>query len=176
MKKQSNLRNLCLSAMFLAIAFVLPFFTGQIPQIGNMLCPMHFPVMLTGFICGAPWGAVVGFIAPLLRSLIVGSPELFPRAVIMAFELCTYGLLCGILYKVFPKKKGYIYLSLISSMLGGRLVWGALRFFFMGLGKSEFSLALFWSGGFVEAIPAIIIQLLLIPVIVMLVQKTKANE
>ena len=91
MKNQTNLRNLCLSAMFLALAFVLPFLTGQIPEIGNMLCPMHIPVLLCGFVCGSPWGFAVGLIAPILRSVTIGAPTLFPRAVAMAFELAAYG-------------------------------------------------------------------------------------
>ena len=175
MKNQSNLRNLCLSAMFLAMAFVLPFFTGQIPQIGNMLCPMHIPALLCGFICGGPWGAAVGFLAPLLRSFILGAPTLFPKAVAMAFELAAYGLFSGILYKALPKKKMYIYLSLVLSMVGGRLVWGAVQFLCMGLGKSEFSLAMFWAGAVVNAIPGIIIQLILIPLIIMLYEKTNRS-
>ena len=35
-----------LSALFLALALVLPFLTGQIPEVGSMLCPMHIPVLL----------------------------------------------------------------------------------------------------------------------------------
>ena len=52
MKAGKDTRKLTLSAMFMAIAFVLPFLTGQIPQIGSMLCPMHIPVLLCGFFCG----------------------------------------------------------------------------------------------------------------------------
>ena len=55
--KQKSLRRMILAAMFLALALVLPFFTGQIPQIGNALCPMHIPVLLCGFFCG-PWYAL----------------------------------------------------------------------------------------------------------------------
>ena len=65
--KNSNVKNLALSAMFIAIGQVLPFFTGQIPQIGNMLLPMHIPVLLCGLICGWKYGALVGFTTPLLR-------------------------------------------------------------------------------------------------------------
>ena len=32
--------RLTYSALYLAIGLVLPFLTGQIPQIGSMLCPM----------------------------------------------------------------------------------------------------------------------------------------
>lgn len=173
MKNQTNLRNLCLSAMFLALAFVLPFLTGQIPEIGNMLCPMHIPVLLCGFVCGGPWGFAVGLIAPILRSVTIGAPTLFPRAVAMAFELAAYGFFTGLFHKVLPKKKPYIYLSLVLSMIIGRLVWGAAQFCFMGLAHTEFSLAKFWAGAVTEAIPGIILQLAVIPVFVMMLKKSK---
>ena len=173
MKRQNNLVNLALAAMFLALAFVMPFLTGQIQQIGNMLCPMHIPVILCGFVCGGPWGLAVGFIAPLLRSVALGMPPMYPVAFAMAFELAAYGLLSGILYRVFPKKKGYIYLSLIISMIIGRFVWGAVQFACMGFDASEFGFAAFWAGAVVNAIPGIILQIVLIPVVVMLLEKTK---
>lgn len=47
MKK--NYKNMVLSALFLAIGIILPFITMQIPRIGNMLLPMHIPVILCGF-------------------------------------------------------------------------------------------------------------------------------
>lgn len=173
MKKQNNVVNLALSAMFLALAFVMPFMTGQIQQIGNMLCPMHIPVILCGFICGGPWGLLVGFIAPFLRSLVLGMPPMFPVAFAMAFELAAYGLLSGILYRAFPKKKGYIYCSLIISMISGRLVWGAVQFICMGLDASKFGLSAFWAGAVTNAIPGIILQVALIPVVIMLLEKTR---
>ena len=57
---------LCYAATFLALGLVLPFFTGQVPQIGNMLLPMHIPVLLCGLICGWQYGLVVGLVMPLL--------------------------------------------------------------------------------------------------------------
>lgn len=54
--------NLALAAMFLALGLVLPFATAQIQQIGNMLLPMHIPVLLCGLICGWQYGGLVGFI------------------------------------------------------------------------------------------------------------------
>lgn len=171
MKKQKSIQNLTLSAMFLALAFVLPFFTGQIPKIGAMLCPMHIPVILCGFVCGGPWGLVVGFAAPLLRSFIVGMPTLFPKAVAMAFELATYGLMSGILYKALPKKRGSIYLSLIISMIAGRLVWGFVQLCCVSFNVSAFGISAFWAGAVANAVPGIIIQLIFIPLIIMTVKK-----
>ncbi len=173
MKKQKSLINLALAAMFLALAFVMPFLTGQIQQIGNMLCPMHIPVILCGFICGGPWGLAVGFVAPLLRSFILGMPPMYPTAFAMACELAAYGLMSGVLYRAFPKKKGYIYCSLIVSMIIGRLAWGAVQFVCMGLDSSKFSLAAFWAGAVTNALPGIVLQIVLIPVVVMLLEKTK---
>ena len=173
MKKKNATLNLALSAMFLAMAFVMPFLTGQIPQIGSMLCPMHIPVILCGYICGAPWGLVVGAVAPLLRSLTLGMPPLFPVAFAMAFELAVYGFMSGLLYRVLPKKKINIYVSLILSMIAGRLVWGAVQFCCMGLDVTKFGFSAFWAGAVVNALPGIIIQLILIPVIIAVLEKTK---
>lgn len=173
MKKQNSLINLALSAVFLALAYVLPFFTGQIQQIGSMLCPMHIPVFLCGFVCGAPWGMAAGFIAPLLRSLTLGMPVLFPQAVAMAFELAVYGLVSGIMHRVFPRKKSCIYLSLLIAMIAGRLVWGLVQFLCMGLDPSQFSFASFWAGAVTNALPGIVLQIIIVPVAVMLIEKRK---
>ncbi len=171
MKNQMYVKKLSLSAMFLALAFLLPFLTGQIPQIGAMLCPMHIPVILCGFVCGGSWGLLVGAIAPLLRSLALGAPPLFPKALAMAFELAVYGLVSGFLYRKMKHQKLAIYLSLLVAMIAGRLLWGIVQFLFMGLGWSSFSFAAFWAGAVVNAIPGIIIQLVLIPVMVMALEK-----
>ncbi len=173
MKRKNSLVNLAFAAMFIALAFVMPFLTGQIQQIGNMLCPMHIPVILCGFICGGPWGLAVGFIAPFLRSVVMGMPPMYPVAFAMAFELAAYGFLSGVLYRVLPKKKGYIYCSLIFSMIAGRLVWGAVQFACMGFDASKFGFAAFWAGAVTNAIPGIILQIILIPVIVMISEKIK---
>lgn len=171
MKNKNGITNLALSAMFIALAFVLPFITGQIPQIGAMLCPMHIPVILCGFMCGAPWGLIVGFISPLLRSLTLGVPVLFPTAVAMAFELAAYGFLSGLLYRILPKNKVNIYLSLLISMIAGRLVWGLVQFICLGFDTENFGLAAFYTGAVAKAVPGIIIQILLIPVFVMVYEK-----
>lgn len=176
MKKRNTTLKLILSAMFLALSFVMPFITGQIPQVGAMLLPMHIPVILCGFICGAPWGLLVGVTAPLLRSFILGMPPLFPTAISMAFELATYGLLAGLLYRVLPKKKTNIYVSLVLSMVIGRLVWGMVQFCLMGFDLEKFPLSVFWSGAVVNALPGIIIQLVLIPILVVILEKSRITE
>lgn len=166
MKFQNNTHKLTLSAMFLTLAFVMPFLTGQIPQIGSMLCPMHIPVLLCGFFCGAPWGLCIGFIAPLLRSFVLGMPPMFPTAFCMAFELAAYGFVAGYLYKKLPKKKLFIYASLLGAMIIGRLIWGIVMFVCMGFDIAKFGLNAFLAGAFLNAVPGIILQIIFIPILV----------
>lgn len=159
------------AAMFLAIAMALPMITGQIPEIGEMLCPMHIPALLCGFMCGWPWGLAVGLIAPLLRSVIFGTPPMFPTAVAMTFELAAYGAVAGIMYKILPRKKWAIYAALITAMIIGRLVWGLARLALAGLANSEFTAALFLAGAVTTALPGIIMHIVLIPVLVMVMER-----
>lgn len=160
-----------LSALFLAIAYLLPFLTGQIPEVGSMLSPMHFPALLSGFLCGPLWGLAVGGIAPLFRSLTLGMPVLFPKAVAMALELATYGAVAGALHRVLPKKKGFVYISLVLSMLVGRGVYGVAMAVLLGLSGGSYTLAAFLASAFTGAIPGIVLQLVLIPPLVMLLER-----
>lgn len=176
MKTNKKTLNMVLAALFLAMAYAIPFLTGQIPEIGRMLCPMHIPVLLCGFICGWHWGLAVGAIAPILRSVTLGVPLLFPSAVCMAFELAAYGALAGLLHRVLPRKKLYIYCSLPAAMIGGRLVWGAAMFIAMGLRGEPFGFAAFLAGAVTNALPGILVQLALVPPLVMLLDRRKKTE
>ena len=173
MKRKNELLKMSLAALFLARAYVMPFLTGQIPEIGSMLCPMHLPVLLCGFICGWPWGLVVGLIAPIFRSLTLGMPPLFPTALCMAFELAAYGAVAGLMHKLLPKKKICIYCSLITAMIVGRLVWGVMMYICMGIRGGSFTLTAFLSGAIVNAVPGIIVQIILIPILVMVLDNPK---
>ena len=144
--KNNKILKMVLAALCLALAYVLPFLTGQIPEIGSMLCPMHLPVLLCGFVCGWQWGLIVGCVAPILRSLTLGMPPLFPTALCMAFELAAYGSIAGLMHKILPKKKPYIYCSLLIAMIGGRVVWGTVMFICLGISGGGFTFAAFLAG------------------------------
>ena len=165
-KANKNTLRLAYAALCLALCLVLPFLTGQIPQIGAMISPMHIPVLLCGFLCGWPYGLAVGFVAPLLRGAIFGMPALMPTGLAMAFELAAYGCLTGVLYRALPKKISNIYLSLVLAMVGGRLVWGVFRFILLGINGTEFSLAAWLAATVTGSIPGIILHIALIPLIV----------
>ena len=170
----SRLKNMVLTAFFIALALLLPFLTGQIPQIGSMLSPMHIPVLLCGFVCGWPWGLIAGLVSPILRSFIFGMPPLMPMALAMAFELAAYGAAAGLLYRLLHKKTLSIYISLIAAMLIGRVVWGLVSIpLYAMFTDRTFALAAFWAGGFINAWPGIVLQIVLVPVIVFALEKAK---
>ena len=171
--KKSSVRDLVTAALLLAVGLTLPFLTGQIPQVGNMLLPMHIPVLLCGFICGPWWGLAVGVVCPVLRSLILTMPPMFPKAIGMAVELGTYGAVSGALYRILRGKKGGIYITLFVSMLAGRILWGAARFL-MAVGTgSTFPMSAFIAGAVTEAIPGIILQIIAVPLLVMAAERKK---
>ena len=176
MSSKRKLESLILSGLFLALALLLPFLTGQLTQTGNALCPMHIPVLLCGFLCGPLYGMAVGFTAPFLRFLLFGMPPVLPIGLAMAFELAAYGLVSGVLYRLLPRKRPYIYVSLLAAMLTGRLVWGAVRVILYGLGRSAFGWAAFIAGAFTNAVPGIILQIVLVPVLVELLEKTRGGQ
>lgn len=173
MKVKKSIKNLTLSAIFMAVGIVLPFFTGQIPAIGNMLLPMHIPVFLCGLICGWQYGAAVGFILPLFRSLLFGAPLMFPTACAMALELMTYGLVAGLLYNRSRWQCVLsLYRSILIAMICGRVVWGAAQIIFLGIGGNIFTWEAFAAGAFLNAIPGIILQLVFIPAVMIALNKT----
>jgi riboflavin transporter FmnP len=169
-------RNLVLAGLFIAIGLILPFITGQIPEIGRQLLPMHIPVLIAGFVLGWKYGLVVGLIVPILRSLLFTMPHMFPTAVAMSFELAAYGCLTGLLYNAFPKKNGYIYATLILSMLGGRVIWGIVSLILYGFTETAFTWKAFMAGAFVNAIPGIIIQIIIIPILIMALERSNLIE
>ena len=169
----NHVKKLVYAAVCLALALYLPFLTGQIPEIGSMLSPMHIPALLCGFICGWQYGLAVGFIAPLLRHLLFSMPPM-PMALIFAFEFAAYGCIAALLYRALPKKIGYVYISLTGAMLGGRVVWGIGRFILAGINHTTFPFSAFLAGAFIDAVPSIILHIAIIPPVVIALKKAKA--
>ena len=167
------LRKMVLSAMFIAIGLILPFFTSQLPQIGSMLLPMHIPVLLCGLVCGWYYGAAVGLILPVTRFLLFGMPSLYPTALSMSVELCVYGLTIGLIYGLFRKQSPLrVYAAMIPAMLLGRLAWGGAQMALLGVQDMPFTWEAFLAGAFINAIPGIILQFLLIPSVMAILHYT----
>lgn len=179
---RTEVQTMVLAAMFLALGIVMPFLTGQIPGIGSRLLPMHIPVLICGFVCGWKYGLIVGFIVPILRSVMFGMPPMLPTGAGMAFELAAYGAATGLLYPWLENRsKGRcevvnVYITLIGAMLIGRIVWGLVSVLLYGLVGNMFSIAVFISGAFLNAVPGILLQLVVIPVMIVTLKRAKMME
>ena len=170
-------RKLCFAALLLALGWLLPLLTGQNRDLGNMLSLIHIPAYLAGFLLGPWYGLLLGFLIPLSRSVLFGMPVLYPRALCMAFEMAAYGGICGCLYGFLNTRKkikriANIYISIIPAMLFGRVVWGAGRAVCGLFASDAFTWSAFIAGGFVTAWPGMIVQLVLLPVLVVAMEKS----
>lgn len=175
--KNNVMKTMVLSAMFLSVGIVLPLLTMQIKEIGDTLLPMHIPVMLCGLICGPQYGLMVGLILPFVRGLLFSMPPLYPNAVWMSLELATYGFTIGLMYWHSKKHTmAYTYFCLLTSMVSGRIVWGIAKWILLGLKGKPFTMQAFITGGFIDAIPGIILQLILIPAIMGAVNRIKQSK
>ena len=160
------MKKIIYDAVFLTLGMVLPFLTGQIKEIGDSLLPMHLAVMRCGRTLGSKHGLLVGAVLPIFRAICFAMPPLYPNAVWMSLELATYGFAIGFVYSKMPKNKVYsVYASLILSMVCGRIVWGIAKAFLLGISGKAFTITMFVSGGIIDAIPGIILQLILIPIV-----------
>ena len=168
--------RLVLAALFLALGMILPFFTAQIPEIGSMLLPMHIPVLVCGFVCGWKYGLIVGLLTPLLRSMTFSMPPLFPSATAMAFEMAAYGAICGLTYERLPRGTKSVYASLLTAMVGGRIVWGIVQIPILGIAGKGFGWQAFVAGAFLNAVPGIILQIVMIPLIVIALERANVME
>lgn len=167
MNMSKHVRSMNVAAMFLALGLLLPMvfhFFG--PNAGSMFLPMHIPVLLCGFVCGPFYGALIGILTPLLSSTLTGMPMLMPIGVSMMFELMVYGLISGLLMKRYS-----IYPSLLIAMLSGRIASGIATMVLLSFAGKAYSLTIFLSAAFVTALPGILLQLLVVPMVVQVIKK-----
>jgi len=164
----SETKKITYSGLFLALAVLIPyiFHISGIP--GNVFLPMHIPVILCGFICGKKYGLIIGLISPLINTALVGMPVLYPIGISMVFELAAYGFFAGYLYKLFNKK---IILTLLSSMVIGRIIKGIVMYLITVPFGNIFVLKGFLTVIFITSIWGILIQIILIPIVIKIYNK-----
>lgn len=172
----TSTKKLSFASICLLCCFVLPMLTSHDPQITQMLCLMHFPVMVCGMMCGAPWGVAVGVTAPILRSLAFGMPAMYPQAVAMCLEMGTYGFVCGLMANDPRKSPGHIFTDLVLAMIAGRLVWGiAMSFLAYFSVDTIFSFTAFWEG-VTSTWPGIMLQFISLPPLIVFLVTIQAPE
>lgn len=166
-------KQIAQAGLFLALGIVVPLAihaTG-IPGIGNILLPMHIPVLLAGYCLGPVYGGFIGLLCPLISSLF-GMPPM-ARMPFMMGELAAYGAVCGLLAAKtkLPRKKGGVYAVLLSAMIAGRAVYALM------LAIAAYLLQIPCGGpmaaitAVVTGVPGIVLQLVLVPLMMVLLQK-----
>ena len=170
-KKTAKTSYFIMALICLAISAFLPMLTDQVPRFGQGLRPMHIPVLIAGFACGPVIGFIVGLAAPMLSLLIHGAPALMQAGFAMSLELATYGLIAGLLYSQHPRKTGGIYVSLITAMIVGRIVWGASMIALSSRDGLRFTYQMFMTYAFIDAMSAILFHIVLIPAVVIALEK-----
>ena len=173
--KQFSTKQLIFSALCVALGVVLPQAFHAVPNAGNVLLPMHIPVLLCGLTCGWSWGLACGALTPLLSHLLTGMP---PTAYLPAMlcELAAYGLISGALSRLIRtgRRAADLYVQLIAAMLIGRAVYGAMNALVFRAGA--YSMEVFLTAAFVTALPGILIQLALLPGLVLILEKARVLE
>ena len=164
-------RKTVIAGFMLALGILLPYFTshGLIFVPGKILLPMHIPVLLCGFYCGPLFGGLCGLVLPFLNSILTGMPVMYPNAVIMCFELMTYGCISGIIYRITgcSNRMLHVYTSLIAALIAGRAVYGIVAGLLLFANPALKNLSV--AAAVIDGIPGIVIQLVLIPQIVRLI-------
>ncbi len=162
--KNTKTKRLSLSAICLSLCVILPLLFHAVPNAGNIFLPIHFPVLICSVMCGSVYGMLCGVLGPLLSALITSMPPL-SAAPAMMVECAAYGLICGLMMKYVKTGKTVfdLYLSLITSILLGRIVAGLTKALIFTPGVSPFA----WvTTSIITGIPGIAIQLVLIPLLI----------
>ena len=171
MNTMSNIKRLVLTAMFIALCVVLPMAFHSIPNAGQVILPMHIPVLLCGMVCGSGYGFVCGLLGPMLSSFITGMP---PAAIMpsMMVECAAYGCVTGLMMKYVRTGRPVadLYISMITAMVLGRVISGLVKSLILSPGTAPFA----WvTTSLVAGIPGIIIQLVLMPVVIMALTRAR---
>lgn len=168
----STIKKSTLCAMCIALCYVLPIAFHSI-GLGSILSPMHIPVLLCGLVCGPFFGLICGIIGPCLSSLLSGMPPVM-MLVRMIPELAVYGLAGGMMMKLHTGRTiSDVYISLTAAMIAGRIAGGIATAVFFAVTSGVYSIALWMTGYFVEAVPGIIAHLVLVPVLYMTLERAR---
>lgn len=171
MQKMSNVKKSIITAVCIALCYVIPLMFHGIQNAGSIFCPMHIPVFICGLICGWQYGLLCGIAGPALSSALSGMP---PVAILpsMMVELAAYGTAAGLMMKLVRTKSTYadLYISLIVAIVCGRVLAGLAKALIFARGS--YSMSAWIAGSVVTSWPGTIIQLVFIPTIVFALMKS----
>lgn len=177
MKRNSHLYKMVVTALLLAVGLYLPFLLGQTEVLGQTISPLHIPALLCGLTCGWGWGAVLGAVLPVMRSLLFGMPPM-PAAIPMAFELAVYGAATGLLYPLFVRllrKANHLpamLVSMVAAMILGRMAGGAAKAVMMGFQGNAYTFQTFIAAYFTGTAVGAVIHLIAVPAVALALEKS----
>lgn len=168
----SSIKKTCICSFCIALCYALPLAFHAL-ALGRAFSPLHLPVLLCGLVCGWPYGLFCGIAGPLLSSLLSGMPATV-QLIHMIPELCAYGLFTGLFLQLIHTKRLYadLYLALIPALFLGRVVGGVASALFYLSNAQSYSLALWASAYLVGTTPAVILQLIVLPTLVVILTRT----
>ena len=162
-------RQYLYGSFFLGLGVLLPQIFHMTGIAGPVFLPMHIPVLLAGMLVCPMIGLYVGILAPVISYLLTGMPPISPPIMpLMIIELGAYGFISGQLYRIFKKN---VYLSLVSSMIIGRIALGIAAFTAMQFFGFKINPLVYVKGAIITGMPGIGIQLILVPVLVIMVKR-----
>lgn len=159
-------KDITVTGLLIAIGILLPTVFHAFNLGGAVFLPMHIPVLICGLLLGGKYGLITGLIVPFLSSALTGMPPMFPVAFTMCIELGTYGLVGGLL-----RKRANIYVSLVGAQIVGRIMGAIGNFIILGLAGKQFVFGAYITSVFVTALPGIILQIILVPAAIILIEK-----
>ena len=176
MKNKTSVEKLTLSAVFLAAGNCAAIFDWTDPGCRKYAAAYAHSGLALWFCMRMAMGLLTGFVLPIMRSALLSMPPMMPTAMAMAFEMAVYGAVTGLLYQRLTKNMASVYISLVSAMIAGRLVWGAVSIIFYGIAGKSFGWQFFLGGALLNAVPGIILQLVLIPLVILTLKRAKVME
>ena len=156
------------SGLGIAIPRIFHILVGS--SAGVTFLPMHFMVLISAIVFGITSSCIVAGSSVIFSYLLTGMPAL-ARMPYMLIELIIYGILLGLFNKKFNS-----YISLIATMILGRILYAGVLFASVNLlGLNGYGISVMQS--IKSGIPGIVLQLALVPVLAMIVKKgIKLND
>ena len=150
------------SGLGIAIPRIFHILVGS--SAGVTFLPMHFMVLISAIVFGITSSCIVAGSSVIFSYLLTGMPAL-ARMPYMLIELIIYGILLGLFNKKFNS-----YISLIATMILGRILYAGVLFASVNLlGLNGYGISVMQS--IKSGIPGIVLQLALVPVLAMIVKK-----
>jgi hypothetical protein len=182
-ERQTKLMGeILVGALFAALGVVVPILFHLV-GLGRVFLPMHLPILAVGFFVSPIVAAAAGFVTPWVSSLLTGMPPL-PVAVLMSLEL---PVLAGIASLCYRALKGRVHksrwvgkiiavwsstvIAIVARIAADLLLLAKVVAPILQLPAGSFGLAAVLAGT-----PGIVLQLTLVPVIVLAIERMRKER